>query len=125
VQPGEVRQLLADPHLRVEAALLRHVADPPADVVVQRAAAPAHLAGVRAGEAHSDPHRRRLAGAVGAAEAEHRSRRDGEPDAVQHVVVAIALVQPVELEHRSSVRDRVPRPDGIGPPPRARGAAAV
>ena len=37
-----------------------------------------------------------------AAEAEHRPGRDGEADAVEHAVVAEALVQPVELEHVSS-----------------------
>jgi hypothetical protein len=99
VQPGEVRELLTDPHLRVEAALLRHVADAPADVVVERLPPPPHLTGVGTGQPHRDAHRRRLAGAVGTAEAEHRAGCDGEPHPVQHVVVAIALVQPVELEH--------------------------
>ncbi len=103
VQAGEVGELLADLHLRVEPALLRHVADPPPRVVVQRTAPPADLPGVGPHQAHGDPHRGRLAGPVGPAEAEHRPRRDGEAHAVQHVVVAVALVQPVELEHPSSV----------------------
>ena len=64
-----------------------------------------------------DAHRRRLAGAVGAAEAEHRAGRDREADAVEHVVLAEALVQPVELEHRSSCRrDRLPRTVSAAPP---------
>ena len=104
VQPGEVDELLADPHLRVEAALLGHVADPAADLLVDRAAVPAHLPGVGADQAHRDAHRGRLAGAVGAAEAEHLTGRDGEADPVEHLVVPVALVQPVELEHRSSRR---------------------
>ena len=121
VQPGEVGDLLADLHLRVEAALLRHVADPAADLLVQRPALPADLAGVGADQAHGDPHRRRLAGAVGAAEAEHRAGRDGEADAVEHVVVAEALVQPVELEHRFSCRRWLPVPKPYRPPALARG----
>ena len=42
--------------------------------------------------------------------------RDGEADAVEHVVVAEALVQPVELEHRVlpsslvAARNRIGRP---------------
>src|SRR3712207_8356086 len=56
VQPGEVGDLLADPHLRVEPALLRHVADAATDRLVERAAPPPHLAGVGAGQARSEEH---------------------------------------------------------------------
>ena len=65
VQAGEVGDLLADLHLRVEPALLRHVADPAAGLEVQRAAVPAHLPGVGADQPHGDAHRGRLAGPVG------------------------------------------------------------
>src|SRR5690606_35858395 len=57
VQPGEVDELLADLHLRVEAAFLGHVADAAARVEVERAAAPAHLAGVGGEHAQRDAHR--------------------------------------------------------------------
>ena len=63
-----------------------------------------------------DAHRRRLAGAVGAAEAEHRAGRDREADPVEHVVVAEALVQPVELEHRSSRPSSIADRHRIGRP---------
>ena len=101
VQPGEVGDLLADLHLRVEPALLRHVADAAADLLVQRPALPAHVAGVGADQPHGDAHRRRLAGAVGPAEAEHRPGGDGEAHAVEDLVGAEALAQAVELEHSS------------------------
>ena len=48
--------------------------------------------------AEDDPHRRRLAGPVGADEAEHLARRDGEADTVERDPVAVAPGQPVEFE---------------------------
>ena len=68
-QLAEVAQLVADPHRRVQPALLGEVAEAPAGVGVDRAALPAHGAGVEGGEPEDRPHRRRLAGAVGPEEA--------------------------------------------------------
>jgi hypothetical protein len=66
VQARHVDELVAHPHLRVQAALLGHVADPPPLLGADRGTAPAHRAGVSGEDAEDDPHRRRLAGAVGA-----------------------------------------------------------
>ena len=70
----EVDELVADPHLRVQPALLGHVAEPAAQSRGRRAALPAHLPASAAQHPEHDPHRRRLAGAVGADEAEHLAR---------------------------------------------------
>jgi hypothetical protein len=43
MQMSEIRYLLADPHLRVEAPLFRHVADAPPDLEVDRGACPHDL----------------------------------------------------------------------------------
>ncbi len=55
---------------RVEAALLGQVAERAPREVGRRRAVPADLAVVRAQDPEADPHRRRLARAVGAEEAE-------------------------------------------------------
>ena len=71
VQTRHVDELVAHPHLRIKAALLGHVADPPAPPGADRLAAPEDLAGVGGEHPEDDPHQGRLAGAVGADEAEH------------------------------------------------------
>ena len=70
VQAGEVDELVGDAHLRVQPALLRHVAEPRASGRVDRPALPADLAAVGLEHAEHDPHRRRLARAVRPDEAE-------------------------------------------------------
>ena len=79
VQRGEVDELVAHAHLRVQPALLRHVAEAPPRRGVdgaRRASAP------RRGRRASTPRTirivGRLAGPVGADEAEHLPRLDGE-----------------------------------------------
>jgi hypothetical protein len=76
VQAREVDDLVADAHLRVQAALLGHVAEAPAHRGVDRPALPAHLAAVGLEDAEHDPHRGRLARPVGADEAEEPARLD-------------------------------------------------
>jgi len=90
VQAREVRELVAHPHLRVEPALLRHVAEAGARRGIDLAAAPANRARVRLEHAEDDPHGRRLAGAVRPDEAEHLAGGDGEGHAVQRRDVAEA-----------------------------------
>src|SRR5699024_10136301 len=83
VEAREVVELLADLHLRVEAALLRHVADPAALRGVEGTAVAEHLAAVGDEDPEDDAHRRRLAGAVGADESEDLTAVDGERDVVE------------------------------------------
>ena len=99
VQRGEVGELVAHAHLRVEAALLRHVAEAGARLEVDRPAAPADLAAVGLEHAEDDPHRRRLAGAVRPHEAEELSRLDAEGEVVERDDVAVAARQVDHLEH--------------------------
>ena len=98
-EPGEVHQLVADAHLRVETALLRHVAETEAGGRVDGTAPPAHLAAVGSHHAHHRPHGGRLAGPVAADEADHAPRRDVERDVVEGDDVAVATVQPLDLQH--------------------------
>ena len=70
MQLGEVAQLAVGAHLRVEAALLGHVAEAALLLSARPDALPADLAGVRFEDAEPDPHGGRLAGPVGAYEAQ-------------------------------------------------------
>jgi hypothetical protein len=117
VQRGEVGQLVADAHLRIQPALLRHVAEAGARVEIDRPAAPAHLAAVGLEHAEDDPHRRRLAGAVRADEAEELARLDLEREPVERDDVAVAARQFDHLEHpdRDS-ESRRPMSGGQRPP---------
>src|SRR5690606_9611049 len=99
VQPAEVLELLADPHLGVEAAFLRHVAEPAAGGEVEGTVLPAHLAPVWLEHAHDDAHGRGLAGPVRADEAEHLAGPHGEGDAVERDLLPVPLPQLVNAEH--------------------------
>ena len=114
VQPREVGDLLADLHLRIEAALLRHVADPPSGVLGP-AGRPCQRTrpGVGADQTHGDPHRGGLAGLRSSRRSRTSPRGDGEAHAFEHPVGPEALVQPVELEHAApSLRFPVPHGNG-------------
>ena len=104
VQPAQVLELFQHDHAGVEAALLRHVAEGAARLAVDGRAAPAHLAAVQGDHADDGPHGRRLAGAVGAEEAEDLAGRHGERQPVQGDHVAVAPPQVEELQ--GSVRSR-------------------
>ena len=106
VQLGQKDQLLQDLLFAVQAALLGHVADAAAGVVVKRAAVQEHLAGVCGEHPERDAHGGGLAGAVGADEAVHFAVVDGETHAVEGVDVAEALVQVADFDcgHLSSLR---------------------
>jgi hypothetical protein len=108
VQAREIDEPVAHAHLRVQPALLRHVAEARARRGVDPPAAPAHLAAVGREHAEHDPHRRGLAGAVGSDEAEELARRDGERDPVERDDVAVAAGEVGQLEHpaRSTGRRR-------------------
>jgi hypothetical protein len=107
VQPTEVLDLLARPHLLVEPALFGHVAELLPVGVRQRPALPAHRAGVGLEHTHDDPHGRRLAGPVRADESEHLARPYGEADPIEGELAfrrvgasGEALAQFADLEHQ-------------------------
>jgi hypothetical protein len=103
VQAREVHELVAHPHLGVEAALLGHVAKPGPRRGVHGPVAPGDRAAVRLQHAEHDAHGGGLAGAVRTHEAEHLPRRDREGDAVQGGDLTEAARQAGEHEHRASV----------------------
>ena len=74
IERGEVDQLLEDRHPRVQATLLREVAPRATRQLGRRGAVPADLALVGVQDAQADAHRRGLARAVGAEEAEDPAR---------------------------------------------------
>ncbi len=118
VQPREEDELVEHRHLRVEAALLGHVAEAAALGRPHRRALPEHLARVGREDAHDDPHRGGLAGAVGADEAGEDAGPDGEPDVVEREHRAEPAGQGAQFEHvptldPSAGRGRQP---GVGAP---------
>src|SRR5215218_8555649 len=102
VQAGEVLELVPDPHLGVEAALLGHVAEAAAGLGVDRSATPADLAPVGLQHPQHDPHGGGLAGTVGSHEPEHLAFPHGEREVVQRDDVTVAAAQPLQLEHLGS-----------------------
>jgi hypothetical protein len=98
VERGEIGELIAHAHLRVQAALLEHVPDPPPCGRLDRPALPAHVAAVGLENAQDDPHRRGLAGAVRTDESEHLAGLDGEGEAVERDAVPVALGEVDDLE---------------------------
>jgi hypothetical protein len=107
VEPSEVLQLVADPHLRIEPAFLRHVAHPLPGLGVDRAAPPADLAGVGLQHAEHDPHGGGLAGAVGTDEAEHLPLAHAEREVVEGHDLAVAAGQSPQLQHSSGPSRRM------------------
>ena len=99
VQHREVAQVAIDAHLRIQAALLGHVAEQALVLAGDRRAAPEHLAGVGLEHAEGDPHRGRLAGAVGPDEADDVARGDGERQVVERDGLAVAARQVAKFEH--------------------------
>src|SRR5258707_179625 len=61
----------------------------------------AHFAAVLGDQTHEDANRRGLAGAVGANESHHLTRRELEAHVLQ-AEVGVALLDPVELDERSA-----------------------
>ena len=102
VQPGEVHELVAHAHLRVQPALLRHVAEPRTGFEVDRPAVEEHLAAIRREHAEHDPHRRGLSGAVWTDEPEHLPRLDTERDPVQRDDVAVPPGEVPQFQHYPS-----------------------
>ena len=120
VQLAEVRQLLRHAHLGVQAALLGHVADPPAGLEGQGHAQPAHRSGVGREHAQHHPHRRGLAGAVAPHEPEQLPGTDLEGQPVYGDGLAVPLRDVVDLEDPTSSHGSPPGSPAI----RSRSAAA-
>ena len=98
---AEVEQLLSDPHARVEAALLGHVAEPHPLSGPDAGAPPRHRAGIQLDQAEHHTHGGGLARAVGSEEAGEPSGTGGERAAVERRQRTEPLGGPVELEHHS------------------------
>ncbi|CDN42566.1 hypothetical protein BN871_BM_00350 [Paenibacillus sp. P22] len=91
LQPGKVDQLLADLDLRIEASLLRQVADVPELLLRVRLAVVQNPALVGKDQPEHHPHRRRFARAVGAEQAVDFSAVHLQADAVDGGFVCILL----------------------------------
>ena len=98
VQRREEAELLADLHLRVEAALLGEVAPGAARQRGVLGAHPGDAAGIGAEDVEHDPHRGRLAGAVRAEQPEDPARLDREARLVEGDDVTESLADGVEDE---------------------------
>jgi len=98
VQPGQVGQVIAHAHLRVQAPLLGHVGKRQAIGAGENPAAPADHALVGPLDAHHDPHGRRLPVPVGPEEPEDPPGFDGERQAVQGHRPPVPPAQPGQLE---------------------------
>jgi hypothetical protein len=93
VQRRQIAELAVRAHLRVEAALLGHVAEAALDLAFGAGAAPEHLARILLEHPECDAHGRGLAGAVGADEADNLTLWDDQREPVQRDRVAIAAVE--------------------------------
>jgi hypothetical protein len=98
VQPPQVDQLVADGHLRVQPALLRHVSEALPIGPGQRPPAEGHRAGVGGEHTEDDPHRGGLAGSVGADEPGQPAGGDVERDLLEHRTVAEVAAHAVESQ---------------------------
>ena len=99
---GEELQVLDDLHVVVDAEEVGHVADDPPDLLgmrVDRVAADAGLAPGGLQERGQDPHRRRLAGTVGADVAEEVALVEVQGQVLQGVQFAVDFGQVLCLDH--------------------------
>jgi hypothetical protein len=112
VEASEEDELVGDAFLVVQAALLRHVADGAADVVVDADAVDPRFAGIGGEDAEGDAHGRGFPCAVGADEAVDLAGGDGEGHVGQcvddRVAGAVGLRQVVEFEGGHGVLLRGP-----------------
>src|SRR3984893_3918975 len=102
MQLRQVDELLADSHLRIQAALLGHVADPAAHLEADGRSIPQHVPAIGDQRAQHDAHRGRLAGPVAADETEHLTRANVEAQISHGLQLAVSLGDPLYFE--STVR---------------------
>ncbi len=110
-EPREEQQLVAHPHLLVEAAFLREVAEAAPRLLVDGGPAPPDGAPVRTDDVQHQAHSGRLTGPVGAQETEDLSFGDAEGQVVDGDRLSEGLADSLELEHPvpRAMPDRVPR----------------
>ncbi len=104
---GEELEVLDHLHVVVDAEEVGHVPDHAADLLrpgVDRVAADRRLAPRGVQERGEDPHRRRLAGAVGADEAVDVPLVERQVEPVERVELAVHLGQIIGLDHRGGPR---------------------
>jgi hypothetical protein len=97
---GEVAQLLGDPHSRVKAALLGHIAEPQPRQTIDRGTLPERSPSIRPDESEDTAHRGGLAGAIRPQEANEASRPGLEGGTVQGHDGRVALGEVFDLEHQ-------------------------
>ena len=107
VEPRQVHELLLHLHLRVQAALLGHVAESPSRLRVDRLTVPSDVAPVGLQDAERDAHRRRLARAVRSHEPDDLAVGDRERDAVERDDVPEPSGEVEQLQHAYRMRTRV------------------
>src|SRR4029079_15546230 len=88
-----------DTHPRIQAALLRHVAEPQPRLSIDRAALPADLASVGLDETEDAAHRRGLARAIRPEEADDPAGSGGEGRPVERHDRSVAFGEVIDLEH--------------------------
>jgi hypothetical protein len=93
MEGSDEHELVEDLHPRIQAALLGEVAPRAARRVGGRPPSPGHRACIRMDDVENDPHRRRLAGAVRAEEAEHLAALSDKADPVERRHGAVPLAQ--------------------------------
>ncbi len=101
VQDREVLELIGEPHLRVQTALLGHVSDALTSPRVDSRAAPRDAPGLGRQQTADHPHGRRLPRTVAADKAEQASRRDRETQIINRDELAKGTPQPAQLKARS------------------------
>ncbi len=107
-EASEVGELLVDPHLRVETALLGHVAEPEPICRCHRRPVPGDTAVVGINEPEDAPHRRRLAGSVRAEKADDPPGRHVETGAVEGDDIAVPFHETLERERDAPPHSIVP-----------------
>jgi purine nucleoside permease len=89
-----------DSHLRIEAALLRHVADPATDLKPDGRSVPQHVPTVGGQRAQYDTHRGRLAGSVAPDKTEHLAWTDRQVQVADGYKASVGLPDASELKAR-------------------------
>jgi hypothetical protein len=102
VQDREVLELVAEPHLRIQATLLGHVADPLAYPPVDRGAAPRDAAAIRRKQATDDAHRHRLTGTVATDETKQSTGGNREAQAIDGYQALEGPAKSMQLEARAA-----------------------
>jgi hypothetical protein len=93
MQSREVAHLVCQGHLRVEPALLGHVAEPQAVGLADRVTLPAHRPVIRLKDSHHCTHGCRLAGPVATDQADDLALTDSERHLVERYELTKAVSQ--------------------------------